>query len=47
MTALEERSNYIGLMTIPTAIGNIMGPIIGALFSMFTEDGLQGSICRS
>ncbi|UKZ91358.1 uncharacterized protein TrAFT101_006341 [Trichoderma asperellum] len=35
MTTLEERSKYIGLMAIPTAIGNIMGPIVGALFPTF------------
>ncbi|EHK39379.1 hypothetical protein TRIATDRAFT_296462 [Trichoderma atroviride IMI 206040] len=37
MTTLEERSKYIGLMAIPTAIGNIMGPIVGALFSTFVS----------
>ncbi|EAS30224.3 MFS transporter [Coccidioides immitis RS] len=35
MTTLEERSKYLGLMSIPTAIGNIMGPIIGALFATY------------
>ncbi|KAL6886852.1 major facilitator superfamily domain-containing protein [Trichoderma evansii] len=37
MTTLEERSKYIGLMAIPMAIGNIMGPIVGALFSTFVS----------
>ncbi|EER25347.1 hypothetical protein D8B26_008381 [Coccidioides posadasii str. Silveira] len=35
MTTLEERSKYLGLMSIPTAIGIIMGPIIGALFATY------------
>ncbi|KAJ6150093.1 Major facilitator superfamily domain general substrate transporter [Penicillium samsonianum] len=35
MTALEERSKYLGLMAIPSAIGNIMGPVVGALFSTY------------
>lgn len=35
MTTLEERSKYLGLMAIPSAIGNIMGPAIGALFSTY------------
>ncbi|KAJ5415184.1 Major facilitator superfamily domain general substrate transporter [Penicillium sp. CMV-2018d] len=35
MTTLEERSKYLGLMAIPSAIGNIMGPVIGALFSTY------------
>lgn len=36
MTTLEERSKYIGFMAIPTAVGNIMGPFVGALFSTYT-----------
>jgi MFS family permease len=32
MTTLEERSKYLGLMAIPSAIGNIMGPTVGACF---------------
>ncbi|EED12296.1 MFS transporter, putative [Talaromyces stipitatus ATCC 10500] len=35
MTTLEERSTYIGLMSIPSAVGNIMGPTVGALFSTY------------
>ncbi|KAJ5598377.1 Major facilitator superfamily domain general substrate transporter [Penicillium hordei] len=35
MTTLEERSRYLGLMAIPSAIGNIMGPVVGALFSTY------------
>ncbi|KAJ2899835.1 MFS transporter [Zalerion maritima] len=35
MTTLEERSTYLGLMAIPTAIGNIMGPTVGALFATY------------
>ncbi|KAL0944850.1 MFS transporter [Colletotrichum truncatum] len=37
MTSLEERSKYLGLMAIPSAIGNIMGPFVGALFSTYTS----------
>jgi MFS family permease len=32
---LEERSKYLGLMAIPSAVGNIMGPFVGALFSPY------------
>lgn len=35
MTTLEERSKYLGLMAIPSAIGNIMGPVVGALFATY------------
>lgn len=37
MTVLEERSKYLGLMGIATAVGNIMGPFVGALFSEFSS----------
>lgn len=37
MTTLEERSKYLGLMAIPTAVGNIMGPFVGALFSTYAS----------
>ncbi|CAI7585865.1 unnamed protein product [Penicillium glandicola] len=37
MTTLEERSTYLGLMAIPSAVGNIMGPTVGALFSTYTS----------
>lgn len=37
MTTLEERSKYLGLMAIPSAIGNIIGPTVGALFSTYTS----------
>ncbi|KAH7368463.1 major facilitator superfamily domain-containing protein [Plectosphaerella cucumerina] len=37
MTTLEERSKYLGLMAIPTAIGNIMGPFVGALFATYAS----------
>ncbi|KAI1764144.1 major facilitator superfamily domain-containing protein [Hypoxylon sp. FL1150] len=33
ITTLEERSLWLGLMGIPIAVGNIMGPIISALFT--------------
>jgi hypothetical protein len=35
MTTLEERATYLGLMAIPNAVGNILGPTIGALFSTY------------
>uniref|UniRef100_A0A093UY67 Putative transporter C3H1.06c n=1 Tax=Talaromyces marneffei PM1 TaxID=1077442 RepID=A0A093UY67_TALMA len=37
MTTLQERSLYLGLMAIPMAIGNILGPSIGALFSTYAS----------
>ncbi|KUI72225.1 hypothetical protein VM1G_08024 [Cytospora mali] len=33
ITTLRERAFYIGLMSIPMAVGTILGPIVGALFS--------------
>lgn len=33
MTTLQERSLYLGLLAIPTAIGSILGPTLGALFT--------------
>ncbi|KAL0940066.1 uncharacterized protein CTRU02_206676 [Colletotrichum truncatum] len=33
MTTLKERSMYLGLMAIPTALGSILGPTVGGLFS--------------
>ncbi|KAF5563656.1 multidrug transporter [Fusarium napiforme] len=35
MTTLEERSKYLGLMGIPNAVGNILVPSVGALFSTY------------
>ncbi|EPE24250.1 MFS general substrate transporter [Glarea lozoyensis ATCC 20868] len=35
MTTLKERSTYLGLMAIPNAVGNILGPVIGASFSNY------------
>ncbi|KAG8158439.1 hypothetical protein KVR01_011561 [Diaporthe batatas] len=35
MTTLEERPKYLGLISIPSAVGNIMGPFAGALFSSY------------
>ncbi|KGO70652.1 Major facilitator superfamily domain, general substrate transporter [Penicillium italicum] len=35
MTTLGERSKYLGLLAIPSAVGNIMGPVLGALFSTY------------
>lgn len=35
MTKLEERSKYLGLMAVPSAVGNIMGPSVGGLFTTY------------
>lgn len=37
MTTLEERSKYLGLMAVPSAVGNVMGPFVGALFSTYAS----------
>ncbi|GAB1194117.1 hypothetical protein APSETT444_003358 [Aspergillus pseudonomiae] len=37
MTTLQERAKYLGLMAIPMAIGNIMGPTVGALFATYAS----------
>lgn len=37
MTTLRERSKYLGLMAIPMAVGNILGPTVGALFSNYAS----------
>ncbi|KAH6954564.1 major facilitator superfamily domain-containing protein [Fusarium avenaceum] len=37
MTTLEERSTYLGLMGIPNAVGNILGPSVGALFASYAS----------
>ncbi|KAJ9210963.1 hypothetical protein DTO166G4_7460 [Paecilomyces variotii] len=37
MTTLQERSTYLGLMGIPAAIGNILGPSVGALFATYAS----------
>ncbi|KAI2465868.1 MFS general substrate transporter [Annulohypoxylon bovei var. microspora] len=35
MTTLKERPLYLGIMAIPIALGSILGPTVGALFSDF------------
>lgn len=35
MTTLQERPLYGGIMAIPTALGSVLGPTVGALFSDF------------
>ncbi|KAI1097502.1 MFS general substrate transporter [Jackrogersella minutella] len=35
MTTLKERPLYLGIMALPIAIGSILGPTVGALFSDF------------
>lgn len=37
ITTLEERSLWLGLMGIPIAVGNIMGPIISALLTTYVS----------
>ncbi|KAM0227800.1 hypothetical protein ACHAP5_012101 [Fusarium lateritium] len=37
MTTLAERSTYLGLMGIPNAVGNILGPSVGALFASYAS----------
>lgn len=37
MTTLQERSKYLGLMAIPSAVGNILGPTVSALFSNYAS----------
>ncbi|KAK8010045.1 MFS general substrate transporter [Apiospora arundinis] len=33
ITSLKERPRYLGLLALPMALGTILGPIVGALFS--------------
>ncbi|KAI1098290.1 putative efflux pump antibiotic resistance protein [Jackrogersella minutella] len=35
ITTLNERAFYIGLISIPMALGTILGPILGAVFSQY------------
>lgn len=37
ITTLQERSLYLGLLALPTAVGTILGPLMGALFSSFVS----------
>ncbi|TQS34237.1 hypothetical protein Golomagni_05387, partial [Golovinomyces magnicellulatus] len=37
MTTLQERSKYIGLLGITMAVGNIMGPAVGALLATYAS----------
>lgn len=37
MTTLQERPLYLGLKALPIAIGSILGPTVGALFSSFVS----------
>ncbi|KAF4454931.1 hypothetical protein F53441_2640 [Fusarium austroafricanum] len=37
MTTLEERATYLGLMGIPNAAGNILGPSVAALFTSYAS----------
>lgn len=37
ITTLKERPLYIGLLAVPMAVGCILGPILGAIFSEFAD----------
>lgn len=37
ITTLQERSLYLGLMALPLAVGTILGPTLGAVFSSFVS----------
>jgi MFS family permease len=37
MTTLQERPLYLGLMALPIAMGTILGPTLGAIFSSFVS----------
>ena len=37
MTTLQERALYLGLKALPIAIGSILGPTVGALFSSYVS----------
>ncbi len=37
ITSLKERPLYLGLLAIPMAVGTVLGPITGALFSEFAS----------
>jgi MFS family permease len=37
ITTMKERPLYIGLFTIPMALGSICGPLIGAAFSEYVD----------
>ncbi|KAI0162209.1 MFS general substrate transporter [Xylariaceae sp. FL1272] len=37
ITTLKERPLWLGLLSVPLAIGTILGPIVGALFTQFVS----------
>ena len=37
ITTLKERAFYIGMLSIPMALGTVLGPIIGAVFSDYVS----------
>lgn len=37
MTVLKERPTYLGIMAIPTAVGSILGPSLGALLCQYAS----------
>lgn len=46
ITNLKERAFYVGLLDIPTALGSVLGPVVGGEPSrhMSVGDGLRGLI---
>lgn len=37
MTTLMERAFYIGLLNVPTALGSMLGPVIGGAFTTYVS----------
>ncbi|KAL6708030.1 hypothetical protein ACN47E_003464 [Coniothyrium glycines] len=37
MTTLKERPLWVGLLSVPMAVGSILGPVVGALFSEYAS----------
>ena len=37
MTTLMERAFYIGLLNVPVALGSMLGPVIGGLFTTYVS----------
>lgn len=37
ITTLKERPLYIGLLSISMAVGSILGPVLGAVFSEYVD----------
>ncbi|KAJ5184838.1 MFS transporter [Penicillium cf. griseofulvum] len=37
ITSLKERAFYVGLLNIPTALGSVLGPVVGGAFSTYVS----------